>query len=252
MMEDLMGRFSGRSAKAAAAARVAVAAAAMATMVLGTGGAAVAASGSVSQAHSSIFAGYAVSKPTAHVKHVTASFVVPTITCESSFSGVGPSVLVYSKVNPVTGKHLTSGAGLGIACENGNPLYESVIIVNGKATNDVTLQPGDVVDVDVHVVPTGTTVTVFDDTTSMQKTRTGAGHTAVQSFIGDNNVVVDGVSGTKLDPFTSTEITDVRVNGNSLGSQSPVRYQWVRQGTTLVSTGGLVGGTAFTMTYRHS
>src|SRR4051794_23130554 len=115
--------------------------------VLAIGGVAVAAAGSVAQAHSSIFAGYSVSKPTAHIKRVTATFVVPTISCQNSFSGVGPSVLVYSNVNPKTSGHVTSGAGLGVACEHGNAIYESVAIVNDKAFNDLTLNAGDVVSV---------------------------------------------------------------------------------------------------------
>ena len=98
-----MRRFTELSAVAAAAAMT----------VLGGGGAAGAATGSVAQSHSSIFAGYSVSKPTAHVKRVTATFVVPSITCHNSFSGVGPSVLVYSNVNQKTSAHITSGAGLG-------------------------------------------------------------------------------------------------------------------------------------------
>ncbi|HEX3707316.1 MAG TPA: G1 family glutamic endopeptidase [Mycobacteriales bacterium] len=239
-----MRRFTARS--------VVPAVVALAT-VLGGSGAAVAAAGSAVRAHSPIFAGFAVSKPTAHVKHVTSTFIVPTITCDSSFSGVGPSVLVYSNVNPKTAAHITSGAGLGVACENGNAIYESVMIVNDKPFNDLTLQAGDVVDVSVRVVPAGTTVTVDDTTADVSKTRTGHGHTGVQAFIGDNSVVVDGVSDSgKLDPFTPTQVSDVLINAHPLGSEKPIRYQWVRDGTTLVSAGPLVSREDFTLTFESS
>ena len=235
-----MRRFTGLSALAAAAAVTA----------LGGSGAAAAA-GAVAQSHSSIFAGYSVSKPTAHVKRVTATFVVPSITCQNSFSGVGPSVLVYSNVNQRTSAHITSGAGLGVACEHNNPIYESVAIVNDKAYNDLTLQAGDVVAVSVRVVSSGTTVKVTDTTTGKGRTRTGSGHIATQTWIGDNNVVVDGVSG-KLDPFTPTQVSDVLVNAQPLGAEHPTRYQWVRKGTTLVSASALSGGEDFTLTFQHS
>lgn len=239
-MEDVMRRY---------AVLPVVTAAVLATVIGGTG--AVAASESVAKAHSAIFAGYSVSKPTAHVKHVTATFVVPTITCQSSFSGVGPSVLVYSDVNPKTQAHITSGAGLGVACENGNPIYESVAIVNDKAYNDLMLQAGDTVEVSVRVTPAATTVSIHDTTGGLAKTRTGHGHTAVQTWIGDNNVVVDGMSG-RLDPFTPTAVSNVLVNAHPLGSEHPTRYQWVRKGTTLVATSGLVDGEDFSLTFEHS
>jgi hypothetical protein len=218
--------------------------------VLACGAAAVAAPSTASK-HSGIFAGYAVSKPGLAIRQVTATFVVPSITCKNSFSGVGPSVLVYSNVNAKTGSHITSGAGLGVACENGNPFYESVAIVNDNAFNDLTLHAGDVVDVVVRVVPAGTTVRINDVTADVSKVRTGRGRSAVQTFVGDNSVVVDGQGG-KLDPFTPTHVTDVLVNNRPLGAVSPIRFQWVRQGTTLVSASTLRIGEDFTLTFRQS
>jgi hypothetical protein len=205
----------------------------------------------VPQRHSAIFAGYAVSKPGLPIRQVTATFVVPTITCENSFSGVGPSVLVYSNINPKTGTHTTSGAGLGVACEDGGPFYESVVIINNKAFNDLTLDAGDVVEVVVSVVPSGTTVSVNDVTSRQSKTRSGPGRSGVQTFIGDNSVVVDGQSG-GLDPFSQTTVTKVRVDARPIGQQSPVRFQWVSQGITLVSASPLRAGQNFTLTFRSS
>ncbi|HVW81205.1 MAG TPA: G1 family glutamic endopeptidase [Mycobacteriales bacterium] len=209
------------------------------------------ASASVTQKRSPSFAGYAVSDPGHPVRQVSATFVVPTITCVDSFSGVGPSVLVYSDVNARTGSHVTSGAGIGVACEDGGPFYESVLIVNGRAFNDVELKAGDTVQVTVRVVPRTTRVTLDDLTSGASKTRAGQGRTGVQSFIGDNSVVVDGQSA-GLDPFTSTDVSDVQVNSRPLGTQHAFRFQWVRKGHTLVSAGPLSRGEDFALTFRSS
>ena len=226
------------------------AAVALAAVLAVVGGSAVA-SGAVIQKRSGIFAGYAVSRAGLVIKQVSATFVVPTITCTNDFSGVGPSVLVYSHVNVRTGSHTTSGAGVGVACEDGGPFYESVMIVNNHAFNDLTLHAGDAVNVIVRVVPGSSKVTLTDITTDVSKTRSGIGQTAVQTFIGDNSVVVDGQSG-QLDSFTPTQVTDVLVNSRPLGRQRPFRFQWVRHGRTLVAASSLQAGDGFTLTFRSS
>jgi hypothetical protein len=220
------------------------------TAMVIVGGVSVA-SASVIQRRSAIFAGYAVSNPGQPVRQVTATFVVPTITCKNSFSGVGPSVLVYSNVNARTGSHTTLGAGIGVACEDGGPFYESVMLVNNHAYNDLELQPADTVQVTVRVIPGGTRVTIDDVTSDVSKTRVGRGQHAVQTFIGDNNVVVDGQSG-NLDPFTASPVTDVQVNSHPIGTQRPFRFQWVRRGHTLVTASSLTDGEQFTLTFRSS
>ncbi|HVT65344.1 MAG TPA: G1 family glutamic endopeptidase [Mycobacteriales bacterium] len=203
--------------------------------------------------HSSIFAGYEVSKPKAHLKEVTATFVVPKITCEDQFGGVGPSVLVYSNVNPHTGTHRTSGGGIGVACENGQPFYQSVFIVNDKTRDGglIGFDPGDVVVVTVSVDRGGSDVTIEDVTTNKSTTHTGAGKVASQTFIGDNSVNVDGVSG-PLDPFTKTHVSNVLIDNQPLGSSHPHRYTWVRNGRTLVSASALTAAENFTLTFRSS
>jgi hypothetical protein len=224
---------------------------ALAAALLGTAaGSAVAAT---APRHSSIFAGYEVSKPRVHIREVTATFVVPTITCEQQFGGVGPSILVYSNVNPRTGTHRTSGGGIGVACENGLPFYQSVFIVNDKTRQGglIAFSPGDVVVVTVHVVPSGTDVTIEDTTTETSTTHTGAGKVATQTFIGDNSVNVDGVGG-KLDPFTKTHVSNVLVDNQPLGSSHPHRYTRVRKGTTLVTASSLTAGENFTLTFHTS
>lgn len=231
--------------------RSAIAAALTATALFGSASGALGAASA--PRHSSIFAGYEVSKPKKHIKNVSATFVVPTITCQHKFGGVGPSVLVYSNVNSATGTHRTSGGGIGVACENGNAFYQSVFIVNDKTVQSglITLSPGDVVVVSVAVTLSGTNVTIDDTTTDVSKSHTGAGKVATQTFIGDNSVNVDGVSG-KLNPFTKTHVTNVVIDDSPLGSNHPHRYVWVRGDTTLVTASPLTSDENFNLTFRSS
>jgi hypothetical protein len=236
--------------------RSATAAAVTAAALLGTAAGAVWTASPASAApprHSATFAGYEVSKPKAHIKHVTATFVVPRITCENAFGGVGPSVLLYSKVNPRTGTHRTTGGGVGVACENGNPFYESVFIVNDRPIKGglVEFSPGDVVTVTVKVTRASSKVAIEDTTTGVSRSHDGAGKVATETFIGDNSVNVNGVAG-KLNPFSKTRVSDVLVDHKPLGDSNAHRYIWVRDATTLVTASRLTDGRDFTLTFRHS
>jgi hypothetical protein len=232
--------------------RSAIAAGLTAAALVGSAIGAVGASAATAT-RSSSFAGYEVSKPNAHIKHVTATFVVPEITCEHTFGGVGPSVLVYSNVNETTGTHRTSGGGIGVACENGNAFYQSVFIVNDKTvqTGLLTFSPGDVVVVSVAVTPARSRVTINNVTTAVSKTHSGKGRVASQTFIGDSSVNVNGVTG-KLNPFTKTQVSNVVIDNRPLGDNHPHRYVWVHNGRTLVSASALTAGQNFTLTFRNS
>ncbi|HVV76165.1 MAG TPA: G1 family glutamic endopeptidase [Mycobacteriales bacterium] len=229
--------------------RTALVAAASAAALLGS----VSAASAAPARHSSIFAGYEVSKPKVHLKDVTATFVVPTITCDHKFGGVGPSVLVYSNVNSKTGTHRTSGGGIGVACENGNAFYQSVFIVNDRTVQGglITLSPGDVVVVSVKVDTKITRVTIDDSTTNVSKTHVGAGKSGSETFIGDNSVNVDGVNG-KLNPFTKTHVTNVLIDNKPLADNHPHRYVWVKGSRTLVTASPLTAGQNFNLTFRNS
>jgi hypothetical protein len=206
-----------------------------------------------SSRHSSIFAGYEVSKPKAHLKQATATFVVPTITCDHPFGGVGPAVLVYSNVNSRTGTHRTSGGGVGVACENGQPFYQSVFIINDKTRQAglIKFAPGDVVVVDVRVAPGGTSVSIEDTTTGESSSHVGAGRVASQTFIGDSSVNVNGVNG-RLNAFTKTRVSNVRIDNTPLSANHPHRYLWVRKGKTLVTASRLEADENFTLRFRRS
>jgi hypothetical protein len=224
---------------------------ATATILLGAAPAA-AAGGTVK---SRDFAGYEVSMAKGQLRHVAATVVVPRIQCQSSFSGVGPSVIIDSNVaaNGSTTNAIASGAGFGLACENGHPFYESTFIVNNQKvdTGNVLFAPGDVIEMSATVTPDITRVRLVDETSHVTRVHTGNGHRASETFVGDESIEVDGVSG-RVGPFSPTHLSDVLVNGSPINEKAPLRFNWVRNGRTLVSTGPLEAGDDFTLTFRHS
>jgi hypothetical protein len=216
---------------------------------LSVAGGAVAAPGA--KQTNTTFAGYLVSKPTGHVKSATATFVVPTITCKKNASGVGPAVLVQSAPNK---KNVTTflGGGIGVGCEHKQAVYESIIVVGGNSTNDLTLAAGDHVTVSVKAVKRKTKVVLDDTTSGGHKTRTGKGMVGATAFIGDSSLEIDNV-GVGLDPFTKIPVTGALVNGKSLKAEHAARVTWVRHHTVLVTPSALHGGGKnFTLTFKHS
>lgn len=198
------------------------------------------------------FAGYQVSKPAVHVKSATATFVVPTITCKKDFSGVGPSVVVNTAVNKKTNTFTFSGAGVGVGCQSKAPVYQSILVVNGNSTNDLTtLAAGDTVTCTVKMTAAKTTVSVVDVTSGAQKTRTGKGKVGVQAAIGDRSLLIKKLP-VGLDTFGKTDFSGAEVNGKPLASEKPVRYTWTRKSTVLVSASKLSKGKDFTVHFHSS
>jgi hypothetical protein len=204
----------------------------------------------VAAQHSKTFAGYQVSKPTAHVNTATTTFVVPTITCKKSFSGVGPSIVVQTTPN----KHniYTDDVGaVGVGCENRQPEYESIITINAHTFNDFPFAANDKVVVTVTVKKSKTTVVIDDTTSGAHKTRTGAGRVGATAFIGDEGLVINSKK-TGLDPFTKTSFTASEVNGKSLAAEKAVRFERVRGKTVQIDVSKLSKGKDFTLTFEHS
>jgi hypothetical protein len=210
---------------------------------------AMAAPASAAVTKSTTFAGYQL--VSTKIRTATATFVVPRITCVSNESGVGPSIVMVSKVNTKTNTYTYSGAGIGVACVNQKPVYESILIVNGSSSNDLTLHRGDHVTVTVTMVSTGSKAILRDTTTHQSKTRTGSGRSAAQVYIGDNGLQISSHN-VRLDPFSTTTVSAATINGNSLSAEHAQRTIWVRSTTTLVKAGVLSGGHSFTLTFEHS
>lgn len=194
------------------------------------------------------FAGYEVSKPS-HIRTVTTTFVVPTITCKKSLSGVGPSIVVRTAAK--RGASTDDIAAVGVACVRKSPRYESIIAVNGHAYNDLRFAARDRVVATMTVRPSRTSVTLHDLTSGAHKTRTGAGRLGSVAYLGDEGLIVNSKH-TGLDPFTRTSFTGSQVNGRSLAAQHAVPFERKRGSTVQISVGRLRTGGDFVLTFRHS
>jgi Peptidase A4 family len=232
---------------------VVIAAGALITTSLATSAAATAAATGHSAAavqKSKSFAGYEVSKPTAHVNRATVTFVVPTITCKKNFSGVGPSLSVQTTPNKQD-VFTDDIAAVGVGCENKQPAYESIIQIDGHSFNDLPFAANDKVKVALTVVKARTTVTVDDLTSGAHKTRTGAGRTGAIAFFGDLGLIINNKK-TGLDSFSKTSFTDGMVNGKTLAAEGAKPFEWTHGKTVKVAVSKLSKGKDFDLTFKHS
>jgi hypothetical protein len=204
---------------------------------------AVPAYSSVAPVASSTFAGYDV----VHTGKVTATkvtFVVPTITCKKSFSGVGPADILGTSKS-------FSGAGVGVVCEHGKPLYQSVVIVNGTETNGFTLTPKDKVTVTVTMSKKKTTVSIKDATSSAHKKVSGKGGKGNYVEIGCQGIAF-GSTSVGVDPFTKTVFTDGSVNGHTLTKEHAYAVERVNGKTVQIVPSALSHKKDFHVTFTHS
>jgi hypothetical protein len=150
------------------AAAGAIAALVATASVAGAAGA-IASSATVSSSHS--LAGFKVAEPTKHITSATVTFVVPRITCHKNFSGVGPSVVIASTVTHHT---YSDSGGVAVACQNLQPVYVALPIVDDVNYNDhsIPVVAGDKVTVAVRY-GTNTKVTWTNDTTHQVDIHTG-------------------------------------------------------------------------------
>jgi hypothetical protein len=220
--------------------RATVAAAVVLAVVAGTGSDAL----GVAARKSTTFAGYAVSH-SRHVNSAAAHFAVPTITCKSRLSGVGPAVILDSATN------VFSGAGVGVACVHGRPVYQAVVIVRGAPHDLFALHAKDQVAVSVVSTRAGTVVSIRDLSRGKGKTLKGKGTVMSFAEIGVQGLEF-GANKVGIDPFTPTTFTGATVNGKRLSKVSAYPVERVRGSTVQVRVGRLHSGTSFTVTFQHS
>jgi len=196
------------------------------------------------------FAGYELTDSKG-IKAATVTFVVPTITCKKNYSGVGPSVVIASTVHH--GTYSDSGGGVAVVCQNRQPNYVALPIVDGVNYNDgnVPIAPGDKVTLTVKYGGK-TVVTLVDDTTHQVDQHTGKGSLGEAAYFGDNGVEINH-QGVGIDPFTSTSFSAAELNGQPIGKQSAQRYEWVdNHHVVLVTASALSHKEDFTTTFHHS
>jgi hypothetical protein len=196
------------------------------------------------------FAGYQVVKTKGKITQARTTFVVPTITCKKNLSGVGPSVIVQTRLNN-KGAYIQSGAGVGVACLNKQATYRAAVIVNGIETNDYQLAPGDRVRATVRIAGGSTQVAIKDITSGADKTATGAGNVGATALIGDASIAV-GSTSVGVDPFTRTQFSGAQVNGKPIGKLGAVAVQRTHGTTVQIAVSKLVKEKTFHLTFKNS
>lgn len=183
---------------------------------------------------------------------VTASFLVPTLSCGSASRGIGPSTGIYN----AGGKF--SSAGLFLGCIGGQAHMWPYLVVNGTETNynggTANAQSGDGVSVTVRVTATSTRVTYVDATRSVTRTRTGAGTTQWNSpWIGDSSWSLNGTQNLGVPAFGTISFSHCLVGGQPLAAgPSTVGYRRVNNvGVVQIGLSAITaGGTAFNTLFR--
>lgn len=209
------------------------------------------ASPSTSRVSNPSFAGYQVTKTKGKITEAATTFVVPTITCKKTFSGVGPSVIVQTRATS-KGAVTQSGAGVGVACQDRQPMYKAVLIINGDEDNDVfDVAPGDVIVATVHMSATATSADISDTTSSANKTESGTGGIGAIALIGDSGINF-GTTSVGIDPFSKTAFTGAEVNAKPVGKLNPVAVQRTHGNTVQIAVSRLVKKQNFVLTFKHS
>ncbi|HTR71416.1 MAG TPA: G1 family glutamic endopeptidase [Mycobacteriales bacterium] len=218
--------------------------AAAAAVVLASGLTLAAPAAAKAPRKSATFAGYDVESK--HVRSATATFVIPHITCKSKLSGVGPAVILDSK------KNIFSGAGVGVTCQAGQPVFESDLIVNNHQHVLFRLSAGDRVRISVHETKKKkSSVTLHDLTAKRSRTLTGKGRTMTFAEIGAQSVAF-GHRSVGVDPFSPTHFHHVLVNGRSLTKEAAFPVERINKGHRQIAVGKIIGGKSFTLTFKHS
>jgi hypothetical protein len=239
-------RASGRSGWAAALFAVPLATAMISGPLAGPAGAAA----TQKPQHNSSFAGYEVQKTKGKVTSASTTFVVPTITCKKSYSGVGPAVLINTKPNKKN-VYTYSGAGVAVTCQNKVPDYQAVVIVNASEDNDFTVTPGDKINVTVHMSSSKTKVEADDVTSGMTATKKGHGKTGETALIGDASIAF-GKTTVGIDPFTKTSFTDGQVDNKNLGHEKAFPVERTHGSTVQIAVSKLKHGKDFILTFKNS
>jgi hypothetical protein len=228
-----------------------IAGALAALVSIGALGAGVALASATKTNTSRTFAGYSVVESKTHIHSASVTFVVPTITCKKDFSGVGPSVVIASTVHHNT--FSDSGGGVAVACQNKQPEYVALPIVDATNYNDtnVPIAAGNKITLTVKY-GSKTIVTLTDDTTHQVDKHTGKGSVGEDASFGDSGLEINH-RGVGIDPFTTTQFSAATVNGKPIGKEAAERTEWVdSHHNVLVAASALKNKTAFRTTFKSS
>jgi hypothetical protein len=193
--------------------------------------------------HTNHFAGYEV---TATPTTGSITFILPTITCGSSFSAVN----AFIGFNNFTTDDFTSG-GVGMTCNGGVASYQGYSIINNADfVSPQQESAGDKVTVSVSTSGTSSSVSVKDATNGASSVTTvsgpGGGGTFQSVSVGAGG---EGKPSNPAPTFGSFPISAMTVNGASFGSAGPTfKYQWYTKKVLEVASTTLgSGGSSITI-----
>jgi hypothetical protein len=198
---------------------------------------------------STVFAGYQATVAAGSATSSAAQYKLPALTCTSANRGITPVAGVG-----VNGNTTFSSAFVFTGCQNGKAVYFPALVINGSETNYTTtaFHAGNVIKVSARVSTAGTTVSATDATTSVTKKRTGPGASSSVAYVGDSDWAVNGTI-LGVPNFGTLSFTGCSVDGKSLASSHPAKYQRVNGTTVQITSGALSStGTAFPTHYKHS
>lgn len=197
-------------------------------------------------------AGYGFSS-TGTITSFDATIVVPTLACPPT--GAYASDISAQLVGTIGG-----GSFLYLKCATGTASYQGVVgISQGGASKDFAVSSGDTVETQLTVTTSGGSTTVqavVTDTTSSTVTKKVVTKKKVLVETKGWAILQDvgGAATNPIPPFGTLQWSSVTVNGGTLQSANPVKYNLYNSvNKELVSTSAIAGtGNAFTNKFQHS
>lgn len=219
----------------------------------GAGGASGALAGYMREpdAKSSSFAGYSLQGGGEATFTVTASIVVPRLTCSA-----GPEQAIAPSVGVYTSSGSFSAASVFVGCYQGKALYFPSLVLDGVNHNYTKLraEAGDKVAVHVSQGASGTVVSVDDESrTGVKKTLHGAGSQAGSApWVGDSGWDNPGLLA--VPSFGTVHVSGAMLDGQPFGSAGQALARWNRvNGTaTQITTSAFASNhKSFTTDFKH-
>ncbi|KJS52450.1 G1 family glutamic endopeptidase [Streptomyces rubellomurinus] len=195
------------------------------------------------------WAGYAATG--ARFTSVSASWVQPAVSC--SGSNTWSSFWVGLDGD---GSNSVEQTGTEADCSSGTPVYSSWYEMYPQYPSNFssTVRPGDHFTASVTTNGSGSFTLTLSDTTA------GWSHTVNKSLksaaLASAEVIAEAPSSSSgvlpLSNFGSVSFSGAKVNGQSLGGFNPDNITMGSGSTTKATTSGLSGGSAFSVTWKHS
>ncbi|MGA5823160.1 G1 family glutamic endopeptidase [Kitasatospora sp. NPDC094028] len=195
------------------------------------------------------WAGYAATG--ARFTSVSASWVQPAVSCSG-----GNTWSSFWVGLDGDGSNSVEQTGTEADCSNGSPVYSAWYEMYPQYPSNFssTVRPGDHFTASVTTNGSGSFTLTLSDTTA------GWSHTVNKSLksaaLASAEVIAEAPSSSSgvlpLSNFGSVSFSGATVNGRSLGGFNPDNITMASGGTTKATTSGLSGGSAFSVTWKHS